>query len=99
MEFNLPNVHIFDTNHGGDALRTAFKRRKKLQDMLCRRDYAERVVASFAHKIQSEYYGGNRYLSIEGIEFKNFSALPQTEIKSSTEVCPRHEVFYYVFVR
>ena len=47
--------------------RTAFKRRELFQDVLCRRDYAERLVASFANQIQSEYYGGNRSVSIEGI--------------------------------
>ena len=63
--------------------------------MLCRRDYAERVVVSSSNKIQSEYYGGNRYVSIEGITLEHFSALPQTEIKSSTKSCPRHAVFNY----
>ena len=52
------------------------------------------VVASFPHQIQSEYYGGNISVSIEGIALENFSALPQTEIKSSTKSCPRHAVFY-----
>ena len=32
---------------------------------------------------------------IEGIALENFSALPQTEIKSSTKSCPRHAVFHY----
>ena len=31
---------------------------------------------------------------IEGIALENFSALPQTEINSSTKPCPRHEVFH-----
>ena len=34
------------------------------KDMMCRRDYAERVVASFSHEIQSEYYVGNKYVFI-----------------------------------
>ena len=51
--------------------------------MLCRRDYAERVVDSFPHQIQSEYYGGNRSVSIEGIALEHFNALPHTEINSS----------------
>ena len=51
--------------------------------MLCCRDYAERLVSSFANQIQSEYYGGNRSVSIEGIALEHFSALTQTEIKSS----------------
>ena len=63
--------------------------------MLCRRDYAERVVASFANQIQSEYYGGNRYVSIEVISLEHFSALPQTEINLSTKPCPRHAVFRF----
>ena len=62
--------------------------------MLCRRDYAKRVVDSFPHQIQSEYYGGNISVSIEGIALKHFSALPQTEIKSSTKPCPLHAVFH-----
>ena len=63
--------------------------------MLCRRDYAERVAASFSNQIQSEYYGGNRSMSIEGIALKHFSALPQTEINSSTKPCPQHAVFRF----
>ena len=62
--------------------------------MLCRHDYANRVVASFSNQIQSEYYGGNISVSIEGISLGHFSALPQTEINSSTKPCPLHAVFH-----
>ena len=62
--------------------------------MLCRRDYEERVVASFANQIQSEYYGRNKSMSIEGIALEHFSAAPQKYIKSSTLSRPRHAVFY-----
>ena len=34
-------------------------------------------------------------MSIEGIALENFNTLPQTEIKSSTKLCPRHVVFHY----
>ena len=34
-------------------------------------------------------------MSIECIALENFSALPQTEIKSSTKPCPSHAVFHY----
>ena len=47
--------------------RTTLKRRELFQDVLCRHGYAERLVASFANQIQSEYYGGNISVSIEGI--------------------------------
>ena len=77
-------MHILGTNHCGEMLRTAFKRRELFQDLLCRRDYAERVVTSFAHQIQSEYYGVNISVSIEGIALENVSALSKADINSST---------------
>ena len=58
LSFHLPHVYILGTNHCGKMKHTAFKRRELFQDILCRRDYYERVVAIFAHQIQSEYYGG-----------------------------------------
>ena len=57
--FNLPHVCILGINHCDEMRRTAFKRRKLLQDFSCCRDYAERVVARFANQIQPEYYDGN----------------------------------------
>ena len=63
--------------------------------MLFLRDYAERLVVSFLNQIQSEYYGGNISVSIEGIALEHSSALPKTEINSSTKPCPRHAVFHY----
>ena len=53
LAFHIPHVKILGTNHCGDSLQNEFKRRESFQDVLCRRDYAERVVASFANKIQS----------------------------------------------
>ena len=53
LDFHLPNVSILGTNHCGEMRRTAFKRRELFQDVLCRCDYSERVVASFANQIQS----------------------------------------------
>ena len=80
LAFHLPHVRILGTNHCGELRRTAFKRRELFQDVLCRRDYAERVIASFANQIQSEYYGGNISVSIEGIALKHFSAAPKSDI-------------------
>ena len=45
--------------------------------MLCRRNYAEHVGAGFSHQIKSEYYGGNRLVSIEGISPEQFSIICQ----------------------
>ena len=64
LSFRLQHVHIIGTNHCGEMQRTSFKRRELFQDVLCRREYTERLVAIFAHQIQSEYYGGNRSVSI-----------------------------------
>ena len=98
LAFCLPHVRILGTNHCGELWRTAFKRRELLQDVLCRRDYSERVVASFANQIQSGYYGGNRYVYIEGIALEMFSAAPQTDINSSTLSRPRHAVFHSFYL-
>ena len=67
LAFHLPHVRILGTNHCGEMRRTAFKRRELFQYVICLQDYAERVFANFANKIQSEYYSGNRSVSIEGI--------------------------------
>ena len=80
MAFCLPHVRILGTNHYSELRRTAFKRRESFQDVLCRRDYAERAVSSFANQIKSEYYGGNIYVSIEVIALEHFSSLPQADI-------------------
>ena len=76
LAFHLPHVRILGTNHCGEMRRTAFKQSELFQDVLCRRDYAERLVARFDNQIQPEYYGGNRYVSIEGIALEHFSAAP-----------------------
>ena len=80
LAFHLSHVRILGTKHCGEMRLAAFKRRKLFQDVLCCHDYAERAVASFAHQIKSEYYGGNRSAPIEGIVLEHFSALPNADI-------------------
>ena len=53
-----------------------------------------RLVASFANQIKSEYYGGNRSVSIEGIALEHYSAAPQADIMSSTLARQRYALFY-----
>ena len=77
LAFHIPRVQIMGTNHCSDSRQTVFKRRKSFQDVLCCRDYAERVAASFFNQIQSEYYGGNISVSIEGIALEHIIALQQ----------------------
>ena len=76
LVFHIPHVQILGMNNCGDSRQTAFKRRESFHDVLCCRYSAERIVAIFAHQIQSEYYCGNRSVSIEGFSLKHFSALP-----------------------
>ena len=92
LDFHLPHVRILGINHCGAIKRTAFIKRELFQYFLCRRDYADRVVASFADKIKSEYYVGNRSVSIDGIALEHFSAVPQADINSSTISLQCHAV-------
>ena len=54
LAFHLPYVCILGTNNCGEMRHTAFKQRELFQDVLCRRDYSERVVPNFDSQIQSE---------------------------------------------
>ena len=54
LAFHLPHARILGTNHCDEMRRTAFKRRELYQDVLCHRDYADRVVVSFDNQIKSE---------------------------------------------
>ena len=73
LAFRLPHVRILGTNHCGAMRRTVFKRGELYQYILCRCDYAERIVANFAHEIQSEYYGVNISVCMECIALEPFS--------------------------
>ena len=53
LDFHLPHVRILGKKHCGEMRRTAFKRRELFQDVICCRDYDERLVAIFANQIQS----------------------------------------------
>ena len=74
LAFNLPYIHTLGTHHCENTRREAFKCCREFQYVLCRHNYSERVVANFAYQIQSEWYGGNIYISIEGIAMEHFSA-------------------------
>ena len=75
----MPHVHIFGTHHCEKERREEFKRHGNLHGVLCRRDYAEQVVSIFSHKIKSEYYGGNRSVSIEGIFLRTLQCITPSQ--------------------
>ena len=52
LSLYLPHVRILGTNKCSEMQHTAFKIRELFKYVLCRRGYAERVVAIFANKIQ-----------------------------------------------
>ena len=98
LAFHLPYMFILGTNHCGELQRTAFKRRKLFQDVLCSCFYDERVVAIFSHQKKSEYHGGNISFSIEGISLEHFSALPKSDSNSTSSSRQRHTVFHYFYL-
>ena len=77
LVYQLTYVRILRMHYCGKPLREAFNHCSDIQDVLCRFDYAERVVVRFAHQIKYEYYGGNMYVSIEGVALEHFSATDQ----------------------
>ena len=97
LSFHLPQVHIIGNNHCVNTLREAFKRRNANQFLLSRRDYYERWLSSSAHQIQSEYYGGNRSVSIEYIVLEHFSARTHIETEGTPQARTRHAVFHSFF--
>ena len=99
LVFHLPHLRILGTNHCGAMWCTAIKRSKIFQGVLCRRDYSERVVASFSNQIQSKNCGGIISVSVEGVVLESFSVLPKADINSTTPSCQRHTVFHYFYLK
>ena len=52
LAFKISHVKKLSTNRCGDSLRNSFKPRESFKDVLCCRDYDEKVVASFAHLLK-----------------------------------------------
>ena len=71
MAFHLPHVRILGTHHCGKERREAFKHHGNSYVVLCRFGYEELLVSSIDRQIRSEYYGDNRYVSIEVISLEN----------------------------
>ena len=94
LAFHLPHVAILGTNHCGKLRRQAFGRRRHFKDAKSRRDYAERLVAKFVQQIQSEYYGGNCSISIEGIALEQFKTELVDVIADETNDDSIQAVFY-----
>eukprot|EP00957_Ditylum_brightwellii_P204674 15340369-Ditylum_brightwellii.AAC.1 len=57
-------------NNVGKTRKEALERRVSKTDIKCRCGYAERFRASFAKQIQSEFYGTNVTVSMEGVSME-----------------------------
>ena len=77
LAVHLPHLKIIGTHHCGNTRQGEFKSRPNFQDVLYRYNNEERVVAIFANQIQSEFYHGNRSVSIEGVLLDHFSDIDQ----------------------
>ena len=75
LAFHSPNARILCTHQCGNQRHDVFQCREFLQYVLCPCDYSYQVVASFPQKIESKYYGGNEFVSIEGIALYYFNSL------------------------
>ena len=56
------------------------------------------MVASFENQIRSEYYGGNRSLSIEEVSLNQYKKVQQTQLFCELGKPTRHSVFYSFFL-
>ena len=92
--FILPNVRILGTHHCRKELRVEFKYQYSFHDVLFSRYYPDPMEANFENQIQSEYYGGNRSISIPGIVIKQYKQSHQTQIGYEPGKPTRNPVFH-----
>ena len=66
LAHHLPHVKILGTNETGKTRKEAFHSRGGKGDMQSKRDYAERLTEDTGVQIQSQHWGANCSLSMEG---------------------------------
>ena len=69
LAYHRPHVKILGKAYCGAARLAAFKRKPSVRT---RRDYAERLAASFNLEAQAEHFGNGRSLSMEGSSVETF---------------------------
>jgi hypothetical protein len=72
--YHLAHVKIVGTNHIGLTRREDLSMRHKKKDIKVQCDFADRLVAAFLTEIQSEHFGGNQTLSMEGLAMEYIDA-------------------------
>ena len=73
LALHLLHVYILGTHHCVNSLWKSFKYFIVYHSVLWCQDYADLVVPSFSHQLQSEYYSSNIYVSIQGIVLEQLS--------------------------
>ena len=96
LEFHLPHVRILGTNHCGNTWREELKCCSAKKDVLCNSYYSERVVDSFAHQINSEYYGINIYMCL--LKALHWSTLVHQHIKKQQEQQKHAHTMLFSFI-
>ena len=94
LEFHPTPVIILGDNYCGNTHHEALKNCRQNKYVLCCRYYDERLVASFVHQMQSEYYCGNRSMFIEGIALEHFGEKARPETATTPQARTRHAVFH-----
>ena len=94
LALQFPHVRNIRTNHCDNTLQEAFKHRSDFHNVLLSIYYSEHVVDIFSHQIQSVYYGGNIYFSIEGIQLEQSSDSEQEKSSSALHSRKHHALFH-----
>ena len=78
LGFHLPHVQMLGTNHCAKLSRKAFESRvSEFFDLFCGRDYADQFVLKADVEVQSQHFGGNTQLSMEGVSVEHKNNEPE----------------------
>ena len=74
LPFNLSHVSILGSMECGKTRNDCFLDNASKNNLKLRIDYAEKISKATSIEIQSQHWGGNRQLSMEGISVEYFPA-------------------------
>ena len=74
LAYHSAHVKILGTTHIGLTRRETLSMRHEKKDIKVQHDFADRLVAAFLTEIQSEHFGGNQTLSMEGLAMEYIDA-------------------------
>ena len=86
LSHHLPHVKILGTNETGDTRRKALHSRGHLGDIGVKKDFVEKFLEAGGVQIQSEHWGENRMLSMEGVTVEGYKCKDEVRDTSTTNV-------------